>query len=49
MAEIPNTEDRNIRRFLIAAACAAALGLLTVAITIGVMVACNFNILNWME
>ncbi|MEO6052878.1 MAG: hypothetical protein ABIP97_02595 [Chthoniobacterales bacterium] len=49
MADIPNNEDRNIRRFLIIASSVVALGLLTVAISIGVMVACNFNILNWME
>ena len=36
MAEIQNTEDRNIRRFLIIASSVVALGLVSVAVTIGV-------------
>lgn len=42
-------EDRFIRNLLILAATGAAVGLLTVANVITVMVSANFNILNWME
>ena len=42
-------EDRFIRNLVILAGAGAALGLLTVATLITVMVSANFNILNWME
>ena len=42
-------EDRFIRNLVILAGAGAALGLLTVATVITVMVSANFNILNWME
>jgi len=42
-------EDRFIRNLIIVAGTGVALGLLTVATIITVMVSANFNILNWME
>ena len=42
-------EDRFIRNLLILAGAGAAVGLLTVATVVTVMVSANFNILNWME
>lgn len=41
--------DRFIRNLLILAASGAAVGFLTVATVVMVMVSANFNILNWME
>ncbi|MEO6848571.1 MAG: hypothetical protein ABI254_15060 [Chthoniobacterales bacterium] len=49
MAEIPNSEDRNIRNILIIAATGAVIGLISVATVIAVMVSYNFNFLQWME
>ena len=42
-------EDRFIRNLVILAGTGAAVGLITVATLIAVMVSANFNILNWME
>jgi hypothetical protein len=41
--------DKFIRNLIILAATGAAVGLLTVATILTVMVSANFNILNWME
>ena len=42
-------EDKVIRNLIILAGAGAAVGLLTVATIVTVMVSANFNILNWME
>ncbi len=42
-------EDRQIRGLLIAAATVAVLGFLSTVAMVTVMVAVNFNFLNWME
>ena len=42
-------QDQLIRNLIILGATGAAVGLLTVATAITVMVSANFNILNWME
>ena len=42
-------EDKFIRNLIILAGAGAAVGLLTVATIVTVMVSANFNILNWME
>lgn len=42
-------EDKFIRNLIILAGVGAAVGLLTVATIVTVLVSANFNILNWME
>ena len=42
-------QDQLIRTLVILAGTGTAVGLLTVATIITVMVSANFNILNWME
>jgi hypothetical protein len=42
-------EDTFIRNLIILAGTGAAVGLLTVATIVTVLVSANFNILNWME
>ena len=42
-------QDQLIRNLIILGVTGAAVGLLTVATAITVMVSANFNILNWME
>ena len=49
MTEIRNAEDRKIRLILIGAASGAVIVFLTIALLITIMIANNFNILEWME
>lgn len=42
-------EDKFIRNLIILSGAGAAVGLLTVATIVTVLVSANFNILNWME
>ena len=42
-------EDEYIHWLILLAATGAAIGLLTAAVVITVMVSANFNILKWME
>ena len=42
-------EDRFIRNLIILGATGAAVGLLTVATVVTVLVSANFNVLQWME
>lgn len=44
-----NPEDLQIRNILITGATVAGVGLIVAVITIAVMVAYNFNFLQWME
>jgi hypothetical protein len=48
-SEIQNAEDRLIRRIFVAVPTVAVLGFLVTVVLITVMVACNFNILDWLE
>jgi hypothetical protein len=41
--------DKFIRNLIILAATGAAVGLLTAATIVTVLISANFNILNWME
>ena len=47
--ETRDPQDAFVRNLIILAVTGVALGLLTVATVITVMVSANFNILNWME
>jgi len=49
MAEIQDSEDRLIRNVLVIGSTVLVGGLILVAVTIAVMVSCNFNFLQWME
>jgi hypothetical protein len=49
MSEIQGAEDRLIRRIYIAVPVAALIGFLVTVALIVAMVACNFNILDWLE
>ncbi|MDA0293560.1 MAG: hypothetical protein O2957_06105 [Verrucomicrobia bacterium] len=42
-------EDNFIQWLILLAATGTAMGLLTLAVIITVLVSANFNILNWME
>lgn len=44
-----NPEDNFIQWLILLAAAGTAIGLLTLAVIVTVMVSANFNILNWME
>lgn len=48
-SEIQGAEDRLIRRILIAVPAVAVLGFLATVVLITVMIAYNFNILDWLE
>jgi hypothetical protein len=49
MSEIQDPEDRLIRRILIVVPTVALVGFLATVALITVMVACNFNVLDWLE
>ena len=49
MSEIQEAEDRLIRRIFITLPIVALVGFLVTVALITVMVACNFNILDWLE
>ena len=49
MSEIPDPEDRIIRRILIAVPTVLALGFLANVVLVTVMISYNFNILDWLE
>ena len=49
MSEIPDPEDRIIRRILIAVPTVLALGFLATVVLVTVMISYNFNILDWLE
>jgi hypothetical protein len=48
-SEIQDAEDRLIRRIFIAVPTVAVLGFLAIVALVTVMVACNFNILDWLQ
>lgn len=44
-----NREDILIRRWLLAGSALAVLGLIGTVLLITVLIATNFNVLNWLE
>ena len=49
MPESPDAEERLIRWILIAVPAALIAGFLITVVVVTVMLADNFNVLNWME
>jgi hypothetical protein len=45
----PEAEDRLIRRWLVGGACLCVVGLVGMIVICTVLIATDFNLLNWLE